>query len=230
MLADELEARLQNKTRHIAKAEKLREWKRKTLRKGVAEQFAQFALRPLALPEQQPAPKELGKLLMQLEQINREKPSLEHCSFERLGLFESRRKFGDLLSHHFASLELHGGSRRDLEAASGLIGVAAYSFFGQSNFKYPEIPQFDIFAARQSICDQIECLLDYFKHLMLNQTGFVTDLYNNVPLCQVSHGESFPGSSFYGTSGGPCRQRRCCKLPTLSLFRTIDEIANEARI
>jgi hypothetical protein len=27
-----------------------------------------------------------------------------------------------------------------------------------------------------------------------------------------------------------CRQRRCCKLPTLSLFRTIDEIANEARI
>jgi peptide chain release factor len=72
LLADELEARLQNKTRHIAKAEKLRELKRRTLRRGLAEQFAQFALRPLALPEQQPVPKELGKLLIQLEQINRE--------------------------------------------------------------------------------------------------------------------------------------------------------------
>jgi hypothetical protein len=72
LLADELEARLQNKTRHIAKAEKLRELKRRTLRRGVAEQLAQFALRPLALPEQQPVPKELGKLLIQLEQINRE--------------------------------------------------------------------------------------------------------------------------------------------------------------
>jgi hypothetical protein len=26
---------------------------------------------------------------------------------------------------------------------------------------------------------------------MLNETGVVTDLYNNVPLCQVSHCESF---------------------------------------
>jgi peptide chain release factor len=72
LLADELEARLQNKTRHIAKAEKLRELKRRSLRRGLAEQFAQFPLRPLDLPEQQPAPKELGKLLIQLEQINRE--------------------------------------------------------------------------------------------------------------------------------------------------------------
>ena len=72
LLADELEARLQNKTRHIAKAEKLRELKKKTLGRGLAEQFAQFALRPLALPEQQPAPKELAELLVQLEQINRE--------------------------------------------------------------------------------------------------------------------------------------------------------------
>jgi peptide chain release factor len=72
LLADELEARLQNKTRHTAKAEKLRELKRRSLRRGLAEQFAQFALRPLALPEQQPAPKDLGKLLIQLEQINRE--------------------------------------------------------------------------------------------------------------------------------------------------------------
>jgi hypothetical protein len=30
----------------------------------------------------------------------------------------------------------------------------------------------------------------------LNQTGFVTDLYNNVPLCQVSHCESFPRFEF----------------------------------
>ena len=72
LLADELEARLQNKTRHIAKAEKLRELKRRSLPRGLAEHFAQFSLRPLALSEQQPVPKELGKLLIQLEQINRE--------------------------------------------------------------------------------------------------------------------------------------------------------------
>jgi hypothetical protein len=72
LLADELEARLQNKTRHITKAEKLRELKKRSLRRGLAEHFAQFALRPLALSEQQPVPKELGKLLIQLEQINRE--------------------------------------------------------------------------------------------------------------------------------------------------------------
>jgi hypothetical protein len=59
LLADELEARLQNKTRHIAKAEKLRELKKKTLRRGLAEQFAQFAPRPLALPEHSRRPKNL---------------------------------------------------------------------------------------------------------------------------------------------------------------------------
>jgi peptide chain release factor len=52
LLADELEARLQNKTRHIAKAEKIRELKGKTIRRGVAERLAQFALRPLASAEQ----------------------------------------------------------------------------------------------------------------------------------------------------------------------------------
>jgi peptide chain release factor len=72
MLADELEARLQNKTRHIVKAEKIRELKGKTNRKGAAERFAQFALRPLALADQHPAPKELGKLLTQLEKIKNE--------------------------------------------------------------------------------------------------------------------------------------------------------------
>ena len=69
LLADELEARLQNKTRHIVKAEKIRESKGKTNRRGVAERLAQFTLRPLALPGQQPASKELGELLNQLERL-----------------------------------------------------------------------------------------------------------------------------------------------------------------
>jgi hypothetical protein len=72
LLADELEARLQNKTRHIVKAEKIRESKGRTNRRGVAERLAQFALRPLALPGQQPAPRELAKLLTQLERIKEE--------------------------------------------------------------------------------------------------------------------------------------------------------------
>jgi len=72
LLADELEARLQNKTRHAVKAEKIRELKGKTNRRGVADRLAQFVLRPLALPSQQSAPKELGKLLIQLEKIKKE--------------------------------------------------------------------------------------------------------------------------------------------------------------
>ena len=72
LLADELEARLQNKTRHIVKAEKIRELKGKTTRRSVAERLAQFALRPLAPSGQYPVPKELGKLLTQLEKIKNE--------------------------------------------------------------------------------------------------------------------------------------------------------------
>jgi protein subunit release factor B len=72
LLADELEARLEGKTRHIVKAEKIRELKGRTNRRGVEERLSQFTLRPLDLPSQQAAPKELGKLLIQLEKIKKE--------------------------------------------------------------------------------------------------------------------------------------------------------------
>jgi peptide chain release factor len=72
LLADELEARLQNKTRHVVKAEKIRALKGKNNRPGVAERFAQFSLRPLNPPDQHPLPKELAQLLTQLEKIREE--------------------------------------------------------------------------------------------------------------------------------------------------------------
>jgi protein subunit release factor B len=72
LLADELEARQQNKTRHIVKAEKIRELKGRANRIGVAERFAQFTLRPQDPSGQQAASKELGKLLIQLEKIKKE--------------------------------------------------------------------------------------------------------------------------------------------------------------
>ena len=68
-LTDELEARLQNKTRHKVKAEKLRDAKAKVRRPSVAERFDQFRLRPLASTGQQSAPRELGKLLALLENL-----------------------------------------------------------------------------------------------------------------------------------------------------------------
>jgi protein subunit release factor B len=71
-LADELEARRQNKTRHIVKAEKIRESKGKANRPGLADHFAQFTLRPLATGGEQAAPKELARLLIQLENIKKE--------------------------------------------------------------------------------------------------------------------------------------------------------------
>jgi protein subunit release factor B len=71
-LADELEARLQHKTRHIVKAEKIRELKGKSTRRAVTDQLAQFVLRPLAQNGQTSAPKELAKLLDQLGKIKKE--------------------------------------------------------------------------------------------------------------------------------------------------------------
>ena len=73
MLADELEARLQKKTRHEVKAERIREAKRKLKRPSLAERLDQFALRPSAPAGQQSARKELGKLLAQFEYLGTDK-------------------------------------------------------------------------------------------------------------------------------------------------------------
>jgi hypothetical protein len=95
------------------------------------------------------------------------------------------------LPHHLPRLEFYDCSWWDFEAASGLIRIPAYSLFRESHLEYPKIPQFDSLAAREAIRDQIERSLDYFEHLMLNQTRIVADLYDNIPLRQVSHRESF---------------------------------------
>jgi hypothetical protein len=70
MLADELEARLQNKTRYLIKAEKIREQKGKSMRSTTSDQLAQFMLRPLQQANERPASKEIEKRLAQLKQIN----------------------------------------------------------------------------------------------------------------------------------------------------------------
>ena len=69
MLADELEARLQKKTRHEVKAEKIRKSKGKLKRPSVTERLDQFVLRPFPSTGQQSAPRELGKLLGRLENL-----------------------------------------------------------------------------------------------------------------------------------------------------------------
>jgi len=70
LLADELEARLRNKTRHTVKAKKIREEKgRNTHRATLPDQFAKFALRPLAGPDQQTGSRQLERQLAQLRQI-----------------------------------------------------------------------------------------------------------------------------------------------------------------
>jgi peptide chain release factor len=53
LLADELEARLQNKTRRMLKAEKIREAKRRNTRRGVASHLSRLGV--LVLSDQQPA-------------------------------------------------------------------------------------------------------------------------------------------------------------------------------
>jgi peptide chain release factor len=72
-LADELEARLQKKTRHELKAERIREAKGKQSRPSVAERLGQFALRPLDPDGQAFAPRQLGRLLAQVENFGKEK-------------------------------------------------------------------------------------------------------------------------------------------------------------
>jgi peptide chain release factor len=72
LLADELEARLQNKSRHQVKAEKIRETKSKPKRPGVRKHLDQFTLRPLPPPSEQAPPRELGRLLIQFENLGKE--------------------------------------------------------------------------------------------------------------------------------------------------------------
>lgn len=72
LLADELEARLKNKTRHTVKAEKIRQRKGKSSRSTLSERFAQFTLRPLVAPDRQPGARELEKRLARLTQIKAE--------------------------------------------------------------------------------------------------------------------------------------------------------------
>lgn len=72
LLADELEARLQNKSRHEVKAEKIRESKGKPRRPGVRKHLDQFTLRPLPPPTEQRPPRELGRLFIQLENLGKE--------------------------------------------------------------------------------------------------------------------------------------------------------------
>jgi peptide chain release factor len=70
LLADELEARLQNKTRHLIKAEKIRQEKGKNKRPTMSDQVAQFMLRPLPEADQRLGSREIEKRLSQLKQIN----------------------------------------------------------------------------------------------------------------------------------------------------------------
>jgi peptide chain release factor len=72
LLAEELEARLRNKTRHIVKADKIRALKGRSNRPSVADRLAQFTLRPATPPDRQPVPKELAQLLSHLDKINNE--------------------------------------------------------------------------------------------------------------------------------------------------------------
>jgi peptide chain release factor len=70
LLADELEARLQNKTRHLIKAEKIGLEKSKCNRPARSEQHAQLMLRTLHEAKQRPGSKEIEKQLARLKQIN----------------------------------------------------------------------------------------------------------------------------------------------------------------
>jgi peptide chain release factor len=72
LLAEELEARLQNKSRHEVKAEKIRETKGKPKRPGVWKHLDQFALRPLPPSGEQAPPRELGRLLVQFENLEKD--------------------------------------------------------------------------------------------------------------------------------------------------------------
>jgi peptide chain release factor len=75
MLADELEARLQKKTRHEVKAERIRKAKGKLKRPSVTECLDQFTLRPFPSAGRPSVPKELGKLLFRLENPGTEETS-----------------------------------------------------------------------------------------------------------------------------------------------------------
>jgi hypothetical protein len=95
--------------------------------------------------------------------------------------FEHSRELRNLLAHDFAGLELHRCSRRNDEAAAGLVRITTDPGLGEFDFKDAEVAQFDSVALCKSIGDVIERPLDDFEDLVLDQACFVTDFNDEFP-------------------------------------------------
>jgi hypothetical protein len=107
------------------------------------------------------------------------------------------------LAHNLSGFEFNRRPGGDFEAAARLIRIAADPFPCQSYLEDPKIPELNVFSSRQAVRDQIECPLDYFKNLMLDHSGIVTNPYNDFPFRQVSHLKSFRMINFPGWFGNP---------------------------
>ena len=93
----------------------------------------------------------------------------------------ARPKFRDFLPHNFAGLEFHGRSRRNHEAAAGLIRIATDPRLREFDLEDAEVAKFHGIALCQCIGDVIQRLLDDFEDLVLDQACFVTYFNDEFP-------------------------------------------------
>ena len=94
---------------------------------------------------------------------------------------QDRRQLCDFLPHDLAGLEFDGRARRDDEAASRLVRVAAHTRLGELDFEDSEVSQLHGITLREGIGDVIERSLHDIEDLVLDQACFVTDFNDEFP-------------------------------------------------
>ena len=98
-----------------------------------------------------------------------------------------RQKLGNTFLQFLTRFELYDNSFRDDDFVFRSVGIT--SNFG-SCFSYAEgaeIPNYDIIVICEASSNILHRVLNHIKHLLLSQSCFVTNLYDEISLGYGSH-------------------------------------------
>lgn len=111
-------------------------------------------------------------------------PKSEIANPKLLGVppLENIRELRNLLLHDLSALEFDRGTGRDYELASRHVWVPSHPRLRQLHLKNSEIAQFHRVAICKAGGDMVKGPLYDIENLVLHQSGFIADFYNEVSL------------------------------------------------